>query len=203
MGKYKQGILGSFTGKVGTVVGSSWRGIPVMRAKAVNPKNPRTAAQVETRNRMAATVRAIRPFLESIRHGYIAPSGTSAWCEAVKANRKKTTKTVGDDFTLKPADIELTDGTELFEATLTLSGANLTVEWDAPTPYDAMYGGSVYVAVLNATTGRALNFSADASAGETTLSVAAIKAGADTDELHAYVFAATKETASMMTHKEL
>lgn len=66
-----------------------------------------------------------------------------------------------------------------------------------------MYGGSVYVAVYNAATGRALNFLADVSAGETTLSVAAIKVGADTDELHAYVFAATKEAASVMTHEVL
>jgi hypothetical protein len=31
MGTHKKGILGNFSGKVGTVVGSTWRGIWVMR----------------------------------------------------------------------------------------------------------------------------------------------------------------------------
>ena len=32
MGKYKKGILGAFSGKVGTVIGSSWNGIDYMRS---------------------------------------------------------------------------------------------------------------------------------------------------------------------------
>ena len=31
MGTHKRGILGNFSGKVGTVIGSTWRGIWVMR----------------------------------------------------------------------------------------------------------------------------------------------------------------------------
>ena len=36
MGTIKQGILGGFSGKVGTVVGSSWKGISYMRGKTTN-----------------------------------------------------------------------------------------------------------------------------------------------------------------------
>ena len=32
MGTYNKGILGPFSGKVGTVVGASWRGKDVMRS---------------------------------------------------------------------------------------------------------------------------------------------------------------------------
>ena len=39
MGTIKQGILGGFSGKVGTVVGSSWKGISYMRGQAQNVKN--------------------------------------------------------------------------------------------------------------------------------------------------------------------
>ena len=42
MGIIKQAVLGGFSGKVGTVIGSSWKGIAVMRgltiAKRGNPK---------------------------------------------------------------------------------------------------------------------------------------------------------------------
>lgn len=38
MGTIKQGILGGFSGKVGTVAGSSWKGISYMRGRAQNVK---------------------------------------------------------------------------------------------------------------------------------------------------------------------
>ena len=49
MGKIKQGILGGFSGKVGGVVGSSWKGIAVMKAMPLSVANPRTAPQVAQR----------------------------------------------------------------------------------------------------------------------------------------------------------
>lgn len=39
MGTIKQGILGGFSGKVGTVVGGTWKGISYMRSIAQNIKN--------------------------------------------------------------------------------------------------------------------------------------------------------------------
>jgi hypothetical protein len=50
MGKIKQGILGGFKGKVGTVIGSSWNGISYMRGQAQSQRNPRTEAQMQQRN---------------------------------------------------------------------------------------------------------------------------------------------------------
>ena len=44
MGTIKQGILGGFSGKVGSVVGASWKGISYMRSQADHVKNPRSAA---------------------------------------------------------------------------------------------------------------------------------------------------------------
>ncbi len=49
MGKIKQGILGGFKGKVGTVIGVSWNGISYMRGLAQSVKNPKTAAQLQQR----------------------------------------------------------------------------------------------------------------------------------------------------------
>ena len=50
MGKIKQGILGGFKGKVGTVIGSSWNGIPYMRGLPQSQKDPKTAAQIAQRD---------------------------------------------------------------------------------------------------------------------------------------------------------
>lgn len=45
----KQGILGGFSGSVAGVVGSSWKGRAVMKAKPLSVANPRTEAQVNQR----------------------------------------------------------------------------------------------------------------------------------------------------------
>ena len=50
MGKIKQGILGGFKGKVGTVIGSSWNGISYMRGQAQSVRNPKTPAQMIQRD---------------------------------------------------------------------------------------------------------------------------------------------------------
>lgn len=51
MGTIKQGILGGFSGKVANVVGSSWKGIAVIKAKPLSVANPRTAAQTAQRDK--------------------------------------------------------------------------------------------------------------------------------------------------------
>lgn len=56
MGTIKQGILGGFSGKVGPIVGSSWKGIAVMKTKPLSVANPRTAAQVTQRDKFSRVV---------------------------------------------------------------------------------------------------------------------------------------------------
>ena len=52
MGTIKQGVLGGFSGKVGTVVGASWKGTAYMRGIATHTKNPRTEKQIAQRTKM-------------------------------------------------------------------------------------------------------------------------------------------------------
>lgn len=49
MGKIKKGILGGFNGRVGNVIGGSWKGVAYMRSEAQSIKNPRTENQQENR----------------------------------------------------------------------------------------------------------------------------------------------------------
>jgi hypothetical protein len=42
MGKISQGILGGISGKVGNVIGGSWKGIDYIRVKPSSVANPRT-----------------------------------------------------------------------------------------------------------------------------------------------------------------
>lgn len=56
MGKLLQGILGGVSGKVGNVVGSSWKGIPIIKAKPLSVANPRSAGQVAQRSKLTNAV---------------------------------------------------------------------------------------------------------------------------------------------------
>ena len=56
MGTIKQGILGGFSGKVGTVVGSTWKSVHYMRALAVSFSDPRTEKQKNQRSKFTAAV---------------------------------------------------------------------------------------------------------------------------------------------------
>jgi hypothetical protein len=51
MGKIPQGILGGVSGSVGGVVGTSWKGINVIKTKPLTVANPRTAGQVAQRTK--------------------------------------------------------------------------------------------------------------------------------------------------------
>lgn len=70
MGTIKQGILGGFSGKVGTVIGSSWKGISYMRGQAQHVKNPRSAGQVNQRTKFALVMGFLQPVVPYIRIGY-------------------------------------------------------------------------------------------------------------------------------------
>lgn len=56
MAKLLQGILGGLSGSIGTVVGSSWKGIPVVKTKPLSVANPKTAAQTAQRSKFSFVV---------------------------------------------------------------------------------------------------------------------------------------------------
>lgn len=70
MGKIAQGILGGLSGKVGNIIGGSWKGIDYIRIKPANVTNPRTVGQVNQRNKFSATLEFLQPNKAFINVGY-------------------------------------------------------------------------------------------------------------------------------------
>ena len=66
MATFKQGILGGFSGKVGGVIGSSWKGIDTMRSQPSSVTNPRTNAQVANRSRFKSVSQLAAAILTTI-----------------------------------------------------------------------------------------------------------------------------------------
>jgi hypothetical protein len=70
MGTIKQGILGGFSGKVGTVIGSSWKGKAVMRGIALRVANPQTDGQLAQRQKFAIVMKFLQSMIQFIRVGF-------------------------------------------------------------------------------------------------------------------------------------
>jgi hypothetical protein len=70
MGKISQGILGGLSGKVGNIVGGSWKGIDYIRIKPSSVANPRTEGQVNQRNKFTITLEYLQATRDFIKIGY-------------------------------------------------------------------------------------------------------------------------------------
>jgi hypothetical protein len=73
MGTIKQGILGGFSGKVGPTVGSSWKGIAVIKSKPLSVANPNTAGQQAQRGALSQIVIVARLLLSNLIQTYWNP----------------------------------------------------------------------------------------------------------------------------------
>jgi hypothetical protein len=70
MGTIKQGILGGFSGKVGTVIGGSWKGISYMRSIPQSVKNPRSVGQVNQRTKFSVALDFLKPMTGLLQVGF-------------------------------------------------------------------------------------------------------------------------------------
>lgn len=69
MGKIKKGILGGFSGRVGNVIGGSWKGIDYMRSEATSISDPKTAKQLEQRSKFRVAVEFAKQVVPLINIG--------------------------------------------------------------------------------------------------------------------------------------
>jgi hypothetical protein len=67
MGKLNKGILGGFSGTVGTVIGGSWKGISYIRSLPTISKSAPSPAQLEQRAKFKTVVDFIKTILPLLR----------------------------------------------------------------------------------------------------------------------------------------
>jgi hypothetical protein len=89
MAKYLQGINGVFIGKVGTVVGCVWKGIPYMRSKGNQRTGPATESELKNRSKFAAAHNWLQPLLVFLRSGFAGYTETVTGFNAAKSYNLK------------------------------------------------------------------------------------------------------------------
>ena len=134
MGTIKKGILGGFSGIVGTVIGASWKGIDYMRSRATSISNPRTPAQVEQRAKFTAVGMFLKPLTSFLRIGFkSAAIKMSAYNAAMSFNLKNAITGIFPAFDIDYSKVLISQGTlpgALNPATVSATAGTVRFTWE-------------------------------------------------------------------------
>lgn len=202
MGTIKQGILGGFSGKVGTVIGGSWKGISYMRSQAQSVKNPRTDGQLSQRSKFALALSFLKPMTDIVRTGFkLYANKQTAFNAAMSYTLANAISGDYPDYELNFASALISRGslTSATNGAATAAGGSVTVTWDDNTGIGtAKATDKALIAVLNADKGEAVTVSAGEarSTATQTVSVPADWMGEEVQVYLGFISADAKEVAN-------
>lgn len=168
MAKFVNGILGGFSGKVGTVVGACWNGIDYMRGLAASITNPRTPAQLEQRAKFSLIIAFLRPLTSFLRFGFrSAALKMSAFNAAMAYNVKNAVTGIYPTFLVDYPKVLLAKGPlagVLNPHPTSVTPGQLTITWDnnSEEAY-AMDDDRLYVVVIDPLLQKAVSLVSDAT----------------------------------------
>jgi hypothetical protein len=111
MGTHKQGILGTFSGKIGTVIGSTWRGLWVMRGLITKKKGKSDPAQLEQQAKFSLMIKFLRPLGSLVSQTYdTSPAEMTGINKAFSDNLKNAITGVYPAFTVDYSKVVLSQG---------------------------------------------------------------------------------------------
>ena len=133
MARIKKGILGGFAGKVGTVIGSNWKGVDYIRSLPKASSKPATLLQTDQRLRFAAVMGFLRPIGALINKGYRGVTGARTPMNAAMSYHVKNALTgISPDFVMDYSKVVFSKG-DIAGAWApeadSVSAAQLTFSW--------------------------------------------------------------------------
>lgn len=154
MAKFINGANGTFSGKVGSVIGASWRGIHYLRGLAKKSKVPPTEAQTAQRLRFALVTKFLSPLQGIIAVGFrhIRRLTAAQYNMAVKRNIEQAVIGTAPDFGLDYQAVTFSEGGLYIPLTNSLEVAegSVTLSWDpAPSQFGGASNDVAYIVVHN------------------------------------------------------
>jgi hypothetical protein len=111
MGKISRGILGGFSGKVGNIIGATWKGIDYIRIVATNVTNPKTPAQESQRSKFVTVLRFLQPLVGFLRIGFrLYANRMTQFNNAMSYNFHNAIIGVFPNYSIDPAEALVTRG---------------------------------------------------------------------------------------------
>ena len=144
MGKIKQGILGGFKGKVGTVIGSSWNGIAYMKGQPQSVKDAKSAAQIAQRD-FFREVQDIVGQLTAEQLTFLFPSAPSGMTRrnAIVQQLSAASLVEADGKHVDLANINSIGNAptaDMPDVSVAADGDSLAISWDGDSDFRAEHG---------------------------------------------------------------
>lgn len=126
MARVQNTLIGKSSGSVGGATFSTWKGINVLKSKAVTVANPKTIPQQTQRNRMSILVSVFRMISGAVNVGFkTLASGKSEYNAFVSQNIINATAVgVAPAVSLVPADLIVSKGTMGITPITSSAGSN-------------------------------------------------------------------------------
>lgn len=165
MATFNQGIHGKFSGRVGNVVGSSWKGTGVMRIRPASVSNPRTPGQLNQRSRFGIIARFVQANRDLIKAGF-RPWATGITTHNAAMSYNLTNALTGDypDVSIDYSRIMLSRGSmaKVQNLSATFSAPDtLTLNWDNNTSdQNSQADNKLMVSLYDAETQAAIGYHA-------------------------------------------
>ena len=134
MGTLRQGILGGFSGKVGTVIGFTRNGISYIRGLMTSHTDANTPAQQEQRAKFALVIKFLRPLLGILRVGFKkAGSNLSGFNAAVAYTLGNAVKGLFPNFEIDYTKLLICQGNlpgAVNAAAVSVDAGKINFSWD-------------------------------------------------------------------------
>ena len=134
MGTYNKGILGPFSGKVGTVIGVTWRGMDIMRSLPKKGNHLPTAVQLLQREKFSFVTDFLQPINPVLSRYYGSNSGQKTRLNnAMSYHMKEAVEYVDPDYVLLFNKVQISKGDllGLQNPTVEAIGSNqIKYEWE-------------------------------------------------------------------------
>lgn len=167
MGKIKQGILGGFSGKVGPVIGSSWKGKAIIKAAPLSFNDRNSQAQQQQRMKFAIVGKFVTAILGFVNEGFRKQAiGMTAPNAAVAANLDDAISGTWPNYEINYSKVLVSSGSvDLpYSPSATADGTTLSLTWaDNSGMGNALADDKVMILAFNDAKGQAVY---NTSAGE-------------------------------------
>lgn len=158
MARVQNTLIGKSSGSVGGATFSSWKGINVLKSKALVVQNPKTIGQRIQRNRMTVMVALYRLIATVIYVGYKSQAVAKSAYNAFVADNiiDATDNPMGDTVNIVYGDLKVSKGTIGVTPLTSVTGTNaspaVALAWDDTLePVGSADDDEVYAAVYNET----------------------------------------------------
>lgn len=111
MATINQGVMGGFSGTVGTVVGVKWNGKDCMRARPMGHNDQKSMAQLDQRARFRTVIQFLKPLKAFLNVGFKSrKAGMTAHNAAVSYHMKNALKGFFPDYQIDYSKVKVCSG---------------------------------------------------------------------------------------------